>query len=467
MNKHIKIQLIQPRHIYAPPQDDTKLGHIYMPTSLLCIAAILMELDVKFDFLDENIDEISDLGDLVGLNLLGAPYIPYVIGMQEKLYEKYGNKYRLLIGGQVVSGFSKDEFYSLFCSNTFNGNDKKTLSTLLGINESIIPDKENVSLSNVYDVIGDRLMRYYLSEEIGFYLSHGCKYSCSFCAAHRTIKSEGRVRQVHEVYRSLDRVVKDFDYLLDKTSIFEFDTLKVYLSNLDLFQNPIALDLFAVEIIRLRKKYKSIDIRLRGLSNTRSFLYTHHKNPNIIIRMKEAGLRQIGFGIDGATPHVYKQTSKPQSVQECLDAVRICREHYDITPEILMVFGHNNIEDEVALKKAVAFCTEMCSKYKAVPRPHIAKEIVPGNDGWRDPKNLAIRNEFLNNPMLFQNLDFTAEPSPITHADKRYRDLVTKHYREVCNLSGSLTSYVKAELPTMNSQELNDVRLFNRGRYDI
>ncbi len=150
--------------------------------------------------------------------------------------------------------------------------------------------------------------------------------------------------------------------------------------------------------------------------------------------MVKAGLEQIGFGIDGATPNVYKETRKPQSVQESLDTIEICRTEYNITPETLMVFGHNNIEDEEALKLDVKFCEDMQIKYRAVPRPHIAKDMVPGNDGWMSPKNEKIRQEFYANPMLFQNLDFTAVPSPITHPTSRFRELVTKYYKMVCDL---------------------------------
>ncbi len=53
-----------------------------------------------------------------------------------------------------------------------------------------------------------------------------------------------------------------------------------------------------------------------------------------------------------------------------------------------MVFGHNYKEDKAALDKAYNFFSiEMYNKYGALPRPHVAKDIVPGNDGWFDTSN--------------------------------------------------------------------------------
>ena len=82
----------------------------------------------------------------------------------------------------------------------------------------------------------------------------------------------------------------------------------------------------------------------------------HYNYRSCINNIVKAGLYRVGFGIDGATPKVYKETRKPQTVQECLDAIAIARQTYGIIPETLMVFGHNNKEDESSLKLAVEFC---------------------------------------------------------------------------------------------------------------
>jgi hypothetical protein len=109
-----KILLVQPRHNYAPRFNENKLGHIYMPTSLLTIAAILDKTGIETIIIDENISQTDFNHNIVGINLLGAPYIPLAIEIEKKLQKKYGNNFRLLLGGQVVSGLSKTDFNSLF-----------------------------------------------------------------------------------------------------------------------------------------------------------------------------------------------------------------------------------------------------------------------------------------------------------------------------------------------------------------
>ena len=78
----MKIDLVQPRHNYAPKEG---VGHIYMPTSLLTVGARLLNAGVDVTFHDENTKPLEVSSDYVGFNLLGAPYIPEVIKLQEKI----------------------------------------------------------------------------------------------------------------------------------------------------------------------------------------------------------------------------------------------------------------------------------------------------------------------------------------------------------------------------------------------
>ena len=467
MTDNKQILLVQPRHNYAPAFSEKKLGHIYMPTSLLTIAAIFDEAGISTKIVDENIFQSDFDNNIIGINLLGAPYIPTAIAIEKKMKNLYGENFRLLLGGQVVSGLTKTDFKSLFSTQTLNGNDYETITEVFGIRADKIPLKENISLIKVYKQLGDNVLKLYLSNEFGFYLSQGCKHSCSFCAAHRTTTLGDTSKRVTERYRDVNIALEDFEYLVKKAIELNIRKLQVYLSNLDLFQNPSQLFGFADGVVKIRSKYPSIDIRLRGLSTSRSFIQAHKHYGSVVNRMVEAGLEQIGFGIDGATPKVYKETRKPQKVSESLDAVEICRSVYNITPETLMVFGHNDIEVEEDLRLDVKFCEDMQNKFGAVPRPHIAKDMVPGNDGWLSPQNESVRQKFYSNPLLFQNLDFTAIPSPITHPNAEFRALVTKYYTAACELPNSLTRLVLAELPTMTTDELDQVRQFNMERYDI
>lgn len=461
-----KILLIQPRHIYAPNWEESQIGHVYLPTSLLSAAAIFIAMGLEVEFHDENIENVIINHNIVGINLVGSPYIPIAIEYEKRLRSIFGDNFILILGGQVISGLTENDFRNLFSDNVINGNIYSNLSVIFKVEESSIPKIEQLSLKASYELIKPHHLKMYLESEFGFYLSQGCKHSCTFCAAKRT-KKIPEYDKAEEVYRNLNIALEDFEYLLSKANHFGIDNLRIYLSNLDLFQTPLNLLAFADGVFNIRKKYPNIDIELRGLATAMSFLSTHRKQSFIIDRMVQIGLKQVGFGIDGATYKVYKNTRKPQTVKDCYDVIKISKLNYNIIPEILMVFGHNDNEDEEALKLAVEFCEMMHTKYNAIPRPHVAKDLVPGNDGWLSPKNDLRKSYLINSPILFQNLDFTCLPSAITHPDDNFRNLVTDYYITICNLPASLTQYVMPLSENMNAIQFSKAGKFNLYRYDI
>lgn len=226
-----------------------------MPTSLIAAASIFIELNIDVEIVDENLKMLEFNHYIVGLNLLGAPYIKSAIDIEKKLFEKFNNNFKLLIGGQVVSGLDIIDMNNLFSKNTINGNSNEQLSKLLEIPENKIPKIENISFKKAYDKISDNNLKLYLQNEISFYLSQGCKYSCSFCAANRSfINSQTKIKNKNsEIYRDISIAIDDFEYLVNKAISFNIFNLKIYLSNLDLFQNPLKLVQFAEGIINFKK----------------------------------------------------------------------------------------------------------------------------------------------------------------------------------------------------------------------
>ena len=68
------------------------------------------------------------------------------------------------------------------------------------------------------------------------------------------------------------------------------------------------------------------------------------------------------------------------------------------------------------------------AKSGVIARPHVAKDMVPGNNGWRNSVWSKQRNQILDNPQLFTNLDFVALASELTHPDKEFREMVNLAY---------------------------------------
>ena len=131
-----------------------------------------------------------------------------------------------------------------------------------------------------------------------------------------------------------------------------------------------------------------------------------------------------------------------------------------------MVFGHVKGDDETTLRLACEFTQDMVDKYGAIPRPHVAKNFVPGNDGWRDKNNSNAIEILLKHPEAFQSLDFTALPSTLTHPDSNLRQLATKYFLEMCGIKGNTTKPVLPITANLTADQIEEVRIFNMRKYD-
>ena len=461
----MKIDLVQPRHNYAPKEG---VGHIYMPTSLLTVGARLLNAGAEVTFHDENIKPLEVSSDYVGFNLLGAPYIPEVIKLQEKIRQEQGEK-TFLVGGQVVSGLSQNQLERLLGTSTHNGNDDSTLAKVLGIDEKALVSPEKTSLIPAYERLGDEAMKEYLSREFSLYVSQGCKFFCDFCAAVRTYRdpATGQTTKVKESYRDPSIIQADLSYLVGKAKSFGLGELQLYVSNLDVFQTPTQLLSFAYAVQEVQRENPDFKIALRGLATVDSFLRARENMPNSIEELVNAGFNTVGFGVDGWTKEVWTAVKKGHNTEErCLEAIRSTREDFGMTPEILMVFGHPAADTEESLRAKYQVTRMSVGAYGAVPRPHVSKDFIPGNNGWRSPEHLGAVESLLGHPEAFQSLDFTALPSPLTHPNGKIRELATKYFLKMCELPGNTTKHVKPIMPGLSPLELEAIKEFNEGRFD-
>lgn len=465
----VQIDLIQPRHSYAPPASEERVGHVYMPTSLFTAGARLLNAGVEVHFRDENLHPRNVSSRYVGVNLLGAPYISEVMKLQDKIADETRGDITFFVGGQVVSGLNPHQLKRLFGTSTYNGNDDRELVKILGVSENLLPRPEQTSLILAYELLDKEAMKEYLKREFSLYVSQGCKFACDFCAAVRTYKdpATSQVIKVKESYRDPIVIQEDLDYLVQKAKEFDLDSLQMYMSNLDVFQTPKELLRFANAVQEVKQSHQGFTFSFRGLATVDSFLRARNSNRKSIEKLVEAGFNTVGFGVDGMTPEVWNAVKKSHNSEDkCLEAIRSAKKDFGITPEILMVFGHDGVDTEHTLKLAYEFTIDMVNNYGAVPRPHVAKAFIPGNDGWRSPKHSNQVEALLQHPEAFQSLDFTALPSPLTHPKEALRELVTDYFLRICNIPGNTTLSVKPITPNISPEEVNAVKKFNEGRYD-
>ena len=404
---------------------------------------------------------------------IGPPYIPEVIKLQKKISEETQDDITYLLGGQVVRqgkfGLTQSQFLRLFGNSSYNGNNDEVLASVLGINPKGLILPQQTSLIPAYKKIPDEIMKLYLSKEFGLYVSQGCHFHCDFCGAVRTIQDPvtGEWKKVVETYREPEIIKKDLGYLVMKAKQFGISELQIYMSNLDVFQNPNQLLSFVYAVRDVKKSHPDFDIKLRGLSTAISYDNVRDKSPKIIEELVKAGFYAVGFGVDGMAPQVWKGINKGFNNEKvCLEAIISAKEDFGIIPEVLMVFGHVGVDTEETLKLACEFTEDMINKYKAVPRPHVAKSFIPENKGWVDRENADSIETLLKNPASFQALDFTALPSKLTHPDDKIRELATNYFLEMCKMEGNTTQYVKPITPDLTLEEIEEVKKSNERKYD-
>lgn len=467
------VTLLQPRHSYAP---NSGQGHIYTNTSLWTAGARLIQAGIEVDFQDENIRPFELKSEFVGVNLLGAPYIPLV---RSKIRNALYRDIHWIVGGQVVNGLveknlktgetiSREQLEMLFGRQTVNGNDDDELAATLGIRTGDLPPVMNTSLIPAYDKISDDDMQEYLSREISFFVSQGCEKSCAFCPAVRTFIDPvtKQKKRVKEEYRSADIMEKDLRYLVERAKKLGLRKLELYLTNLDLLQTPEKLFEFAGIVRSISQSHPDFSLGMRGLACVDSFIKIRKDHDRVLPAMMYAGLHTVGYGIDGGTPEIWASIRKGHNTPDnCINAIKLSREEFGLTPEVLMVFGHQKDTRE-SIQKAIAFTKDMAERYGATPRPHVAKDIVPGNEHWRDPVNEDRVTDLIAVPKYFQATDFTALPSQISHPDSGQRRLIWDGHVEMLKLPGNTTPKIFPQSPEFSDEENECHRQLNIGQYD-
>jgi hypothetical protein len=269
------------------------------------------------------------------------------------------------------------------------------------------------------------------------------------------------------MYRDVDVIKRDLDFLASRMCQYKVNALEMYLSKLDLFQTPEKLEEFAAVVMDVRRSHSNMPIRMRCLSTVHSFLYAVQHHPAAVTAICNAGLHTVGFGVDGSTPKVWNSIKKGhnRSVDDCLDAIRIARQQYGLRPEVLMVFGHEK-EGEEDLRLDEQFTVDMLEKFGATPRPQVMKDLIPGNDHWLLAVHARRVDFLLQNPEYMQALDFTATASSISHRDPVQRQRVNRHFIKIASLSDQSTKVIQALDPEFSEEQRAEMRRNNEGLYD-
>ncbi len=441
--------ILRPAYPYGRQQ-------IWLPTDLHTVAARLESVGIKTDVIDLNFDQLPEnIGDYdhIGIGVIGPPYISSSIKLSEEVMKLTGKK--PMIGGPGTKYFSPEQFNTLY-GDVIQIKEDIDLSSRVG---RFVPSVYGISIADRIKDMDPERLKTYLSNEFSFFVSQGCKYACDFCSADRTRLG----KKVEEEFSLV--IENDLDAIVEKADEFGIPKLTMYITPLDLFQNRKqfreVLEIFADK----NNKY-NIEFELRGLSRINSFLSALEKEPKLYDLIPEAGLKFVGFGIDGTTAEVWKSQHKGnKNLSEFNRAFELCSQ-VGITPEALMVMGFHDqngkpVDNLESLRKNVDYSIDIAETMGVIARPHVAKDMVPGNGGWDNPIWNKQRQQLLENPEFFKNLDFVTFASEITHPHEEFRHHVNSAYSEIVERLKPTGQCVTSPLMPYTGDESQDLEADN------
>jgi radical SAM superfamily enzyme YgiQ (UPF0313 family) len=163
--------------------------------------------------------------------------------------------------------------------------------------------------------------------------SRGCPYKCIFCAGRKM--GGARIR-----YHSAERVATELQYL----------------ANLKFHQINIADDLFTANqnhCFAICDEILKRDLNIRWTT----FARVDTVSEALLSKMKAAGCTAVSFGIESANPDILKTIKKDISIQQVINAVRMCR-RVGIHPYASFILGLPG-ETPETIKETVAFAAKL------------------------------------------------------------------------------------------------------------
>lgn len=178
--------------------------------------------------------------------------------------------------------------------------------------------RELLDISNLPPVIFHKIdMEYYLRPRqilirnlvlsgVDIFTGRGCPYFCDFCAANSIYKAQGVIKRVR--YQSMNNVFANIETLVKK---YKIDGLYILDDTFTISEDRV---LEFCERIRPLKIYWGADTRVNLITS------------KMLKAMKNSGCLQLDFGVETGSPEMLKKVSKGITVEQTINAFKICDE---------------------------------------------------------------------------------------------------------------------------------------------
>jgi len=330
------------------------------PTGLAIIAAVIREMGHKVEVIDLNAirkskEEIKELGfekyDVIGIGSLISTY-NYVKGLIKIIKEKspkskviVGNslavlwKYLLKNGADVVvHGEGEDAIKEVM--NALKS--KKPLNKIKGISykgkrnppRELIRNLDEIPFP-AYDLFPTKeYLKVPIDDatanpDINIVVSRGCPYNCNYC-----YKNFGRVYRL----RSVNNALKEIKFLIEKYGVKAI-----------VFPD----DNFGINnewLLKFCEKLKRFNLEWGCMTRVDSPIL----NKETLKKMKEAGCKSIGFGLESASRKILKNMNKGVTPDQMIKAIKVVR-NSGIRGDGSWMYGYPGETPETA-RETINFC---------------------------------------------------------------------------------------------------------------
>ncbi|MBI5469360.1 MAG: B12-binding domain-containing radical SAM protein [Deltaproteobacteria bacterium] len=204
------------------------------------------------------------------------------------------------------------------------------------------------------------------ANEMGVITSRGCPYSCIFCSVGLTLGKKIRTR-------SIEKIGDELEYWYSKgRRIFNFldDNFTFYSERVFALCGEI-------------EKRGLKDLTLRASNGIRA----DKINREMLLRMKEAGFKSFGIGVEAGNNKVLKTLKKGETIEQIEGAIKMsCELGFEVS--LFFVYGApgetaEDIEDSIRI--AGKYPVFKADFYNLMPFPGTALwDWVEDNNAWTD-----------------------------------------------------------------------------------
>ena len=422
----MKIALLQPKYPHG------NKSQTYLPGGLMNLGSRLLEAGVEVEFCDLNHmkwseeREMLDGCDLIGLTILGAPYIPVVIALIKEM-RAAGVTQPILVGGEGVARLESGHFNVWFAGlDAWQAKSDLAIASACGIKHHMLRSAYETSMVPMLKQLSKDQLREYLTAEFSLFTSQGCAFNCDFCAADKARK---------EQYRTIESLADELRFICQFLQGVGHSELRVYVTNLDAFQTPEKLEEVLHSICSIASEY-GITPHVRCLATSKCTHHACRSDPGLAKRLHDYGLKIVAFGADGADEETWEEQNKRHNDLKELRFACSEMENADIEVELLMVIGFPRKPNRTfrqyfkSLWKGFLFSLAEAMRGRII-RPYLAKQHTPSGP-W--PADNPLVRAFLEDSNLLMRLDYAMIGSKETHPDRAERFVVNAVYLAIIAL---------------------------------